>query len=85
MVKSISDMVEKGKNKYASKISQMEKNYEDMQSEAVSRFKDLPFGRNFTQAYENAMGHDAAQAYKDSIDSSSADKWAENWKAKVSK
>jgi len=85
MPKSITEMVNKGKNKYAEKVDQMQKNYADMQSEAISRFKDLPFGANFKRAYANGMDSNAVQAYKDAVDRDSADKWAENWKAKVSK
>lgn len=85
MTKSLTEMVRKGKNKYASKVDQMEKNYADMQSEAISRFRDLPFGENFKRAYANGMDSDAVSAYKDAVDRDSADKWAENWKSKVSK
>lgn len=82
---SITDMAEKGKRKYQAKVDQMEKNYSDMKSEAISRFSDVGFGSNMVNAYREGMNNYAVQNYRDSVDRNTADKWARNWQAKVTK
>lgn len=79
---SLEQMANKGERKYRNKLDIMESNYADSKNRAVQNYRDLPFGPNTTNAYESGMS-DAEQTYRESMDSSKADKWKRNWQAKM--
>ncbi|MFW6172613.1 MAG: hypothetical protein ACOC5T_02610 [Elusimicrobiota bacterium] len=78
MALSLGAMAEKGRRKLSAKGEIMKSNWNAMKSIMKNHYSALPFGPNTTAAYN--AGIDAAE-YR----TPDANKWAENWQAKVSK
>ena len=78
MALTISEMVEKGKRKFAAKTPTMKANYDAAKGRAKTNYGALPFGPRTKEAY--GRGIDAA-VYR----TPDVDKWARNFQAGVSR
>ena len=76
MVKTINQMVEKGRSKLDRKRTTMESNYNSAKPDMKTSYNELPFNANMKAAY--AAGIDAAD-----YTPPDPDKWARNWVRKV--
>jgi len=74
---TLAEMVEKGVKKMRRKIPTMKANYDAAKGRAKDHYGDLPFNSRIKSAY-NAGIDDAEYRTPD------PEKWADNWKAKVS-
>ncbi|RLC92152.1 MAG: hypothetical protein DRI39_08775 [Chloroflexi bacterium] len=78
MALTLDQMVAKGKSKLSAKASVMKSNYDAAKSDMKTSYSELPFGPNTTAAYN--AGIDAA-VYR----TPDVEKWARNWRRKVSR
>ena len=77
MAITIAEMVDKGLKKMRRKIPTMKANYDAAKGRAKDNYGDLPFNSRIKSAYN--AGIDAA-TYR----APDPDKWADNWRDKVS-
>ena len=82
MAYSLDAMVEKGKTKYRRKIPVMQRRYEAAKDRAISNYDKLPFGPTIKAAYRAAWD-DMPANYKRKVTPGLEEKWATNWRAKI--
>ena len=82
MAYSLDAMIEKGKSKYRRKIELMHRRYEAAKDRAISNFEKLPFGPTIKAAYREAW-NDMPTNYKRKVTAGIEEKWATNWRAKI--
>lgn len=80
---SLEDMASKGKRKYEAKLSRMESAYSAAIPRAKEHYGNLPFGSVKKSNYNAAMDDYAVEHYRDAIGPEAADKWYDNWIAKM--
>jgi len=78
MALSLEEMVTKGKSKLTNKASTMKSNYDAAKSDMKKSYSELPFGPNIKAAYNAAI--DAASYHTPDVE-----KWARNWRRKISR
>jgi len=77
MVRTLEEMVSTGRGKMERKATTMKSNYEAAKGDMKSHYDALPFGPTMKANYK--AGIDTAQYRVD------ADKWARNWRARVTR
>ena len=70
---------EKGRRKYAAKLSMMKSNYRAAIGRAISNYKAVIPGPTRQRNYETAMNSYAASNYETAMTTDKADKWYRNW------
>lgn len=81
---SLDEMASKGKRKYEAKLSRMESSYSAATDRMKAHYGALPFGSTRKSNYNAAIDSYAVENYRDAMGPESADKWFDNWKAKMS-
>ena len=75
-MKGLDEMVATGRNKMSRKVASMKENYDAMKPTMKAGYGATPFGPQKKAHYNT--GIDAA------VDKTDVEKWARNWKAKMS-
>lgn len=81
---SLEDMASIGKRKYKAKLERMEASYAAATGRMKDHYGDQDFGPTRKSNYNAAIDDYAVDNYKAKMKPELADKWADNWKAKMS-
>lgn len=79
---ALEDLASKGVRKYKAKVSQMESSYAASEGRAKSNYDEVGFGPTVTGNYKSAWDF-MVDNYRTAVDVGKADKWRENWLAKM--
>ena len=81
---SLEELASKGKRKYAAKLARMESSYAAATGRMKDHYGDQDFGPTRKSNYNAAIDDYAVANYKAAMKPELADKWADNWIAKMS-
>lgn len=80
---SLEEMASKGKRKYEAKLGRMEASYAAATGRMKSHYGATDFGPTRKSNYSAAIDSYAVDNYRGAIGPECADRWAENWIAKM--
>jgi len=80
---TLEELASKGKTKLLAKLDTMKSTYEKVKDVAISNYEKLPFGPTRKAAYRKAWDYMPSN-YKTKMTADAVEKWATNWKFKMS-